>query len=362
MQRLTEREAPARSAGSTGPVADWNRCRQAQGQQDEAEAVYDGIRRSFFGQPEALAATIFHGDLIRRDRPREAVALYKRGLTQVSGAGDSYSNMWLPPDQFRSRLQTAVDDLAEQSVRRGLGSCRSADPALSHTVAVERQATIHEEWARQLEERASQEKPPQIEATEAEARNTGVRPAPCGGSWPSCDWRRGITWTIWPRRPTIFAAVTAIEQAVVVYRELLRQEPQQGEPEALVGLGESLLALGKPEEAVETAGPLPRDLSHGIRRPIAHGCSPSLALEEQGKLPEAKELLIDNLYRFSLAPQSSEWRDSLFALGTLLYRAGARAGEQEPAGGRRSAGAEARRPGWRCWNKAMRRSKRRFAR
>ena len=40
------------------------------------------------------------------------------------------------------------------------------------------------------------------------------------------------------------------EQAVSVYRELLQQEPQHGEAEALVGLGESLLALGKTGEAL----------------------------------------------------------------------------------------------------------------
>ena len=64
----------------------------------------------------------------------------------------------------------------------------------------------------------------------------------------------------------------------------------------------------------------------------------SLALQEQGKLPEAQELLIDNLYRIPLAPQSSDWRDSLFALRQLCSIARPWNLEtQEPAGRRRSA-------------------------
>jgi tetratricopeptide (TPR) repeat protein len=43
---------------------------------------------------------------------------------------------------------------------------------------------------------------------------------------------------------------------------------------------------------------------------------------EKGDLTRAKELLSDNLYRHSLTPQSSDWRDSLYGLGRLLYLQG----------------------------------------
>jgi tetratricopeptide (TPR) repeat protein len=104
-----------------------------------------------------------------------------------------------------------------------------------------------------------------------------------------------------------------------VYRELLAEQPRQGEPEALVGLGESLLALGKTGEALEALAlcreqfPLHPATYRG--RLLA-----GLALTEEGKLEEAKTLLTDNLYGFSLAPESTEWRDSLFALGAVHFR------------------------------------------
>ena len=86
-----------------------------QGDKLAAKAQFDGIRRGFFGQPEALAATIFHADLVRPESPREAVALYKRALSQLAGDEVAYNNLWLPVDEFRSRLAAAIDDLANRS-------------------------------------------------------------------------------------------------------------------------------------------------------------------------------------------------------------------------------------------------------
>src|SRR5439155_26852181 len=95
--------------------------------------------------------------------------------------------------------------------------------------------------------------------------------------------------------------------------------PQHGTPEALVGLGESLLSLGKSDEALAV---LARCREMFTKHPATYQARllSAMALQEQGKLSEAQELLIDNLYRFSLAPQSTDWRDSLFAMGNLLYR------------------------------------------
>ena len=87
----------------------------------------------------------------------------------------------------------------------------------------------------------------------------------------------------------------------------------------MVGLGEALLALGQPGESLAA-------LTNCIEAYPLHPATyrarwlASLALQEQGKLTEAAELLIDNLYRHALAPQSSEWRDSLFSYGLLKYR------------------------------------------
>jgi TolA-binding protein len=108
-------------------------------------------------------------------------------------------------------------------------------------------------------------------------------------------------------------------QAAAVYRELVAQEAQEGQPEALVGLGESLLALNQVPESLVVLGEC---CDTYPRHPVTYRARllSALALSEQGKLTAAQELLTENLYGFSLAPQSVDWRDSLFALGAILYR------------------------------------------
>jgi tetratricopeptide (TPR) repeat protein len=46
------------------------------------------------------------------------------------------------------------------------------------------------------------------------------------------------------------------------------------------------------------------------------------ALSEQLQFDQAAELLFSNIYESSLSPQSSTWAESLFQLGTILYRQG----------------------------------------
>ena len=87
----------------------------------------------------------------------------------------------------------------------------------------------------------------------------------------------------------------------------------------------------------------------------------SMALQEKGKLPEAQELLIDNLYRFSLTPESTDWRDSLFALGGLLYRQALDLESRSRIAGVDRLDADSQRAGLALWSKAMRRSKKPFA-
>jgi tetratricopeptide (TPR) repeat protein len=319
LRRLLAREGLATSISAQAQLL-IGQLYEQQGDARAAIAQFDRIRRLYFGQPEALAATIFHGDLVRQDNPPEAVALYKRALAQLAGSDEAYNNTWLPADEFRSRLSAAMDDLAERGFfGEALDLAENLVSPFSNLLAVERQAQIHRSWARQLEARAATERFPQAEGTEAEARQHRRQ--------AGALWRKLADLRIASRHYLDDLASAAedfrrghgFEQAAVVYRDLLKQEPQLGRPEALVGLGESLLALGKIDEALTVLG---RCSETAPKHPASYHARllTSLALQEQGKLPEAQELLIDNLYRFSLAPQSTDWRDSLFALGALLYR------------------------------------------
>ena len=294
---------------------------EQQGDDRAAQAQLDRTRRAFFGQPEALAATVILADLVRRENPEQAVALYQRAIGQA-GVAESYDNVWLPAEELQKRLEQAIDDLAD---RGHLAEARELAGALvplfPEPTALLRQAAIDRALARHLEARARTENSLAQETTLAEARQ---------------HWRAAgvLTRKLADQRITTrfyledltraaedLRRGQGFEQAAAVYADLLRQDPREGEPEALVGSGESLLALGRIDESLAA---LVHCLQIYPRHPMAYQARilASQAHQEKGELAPAKELLIDNLYRFSLAPQSAEWRDSLFALGSLLYRQG----------------------------------------
>jgi TolA-binding protein len=190
---------------------------------------------------------------------------------------------------------------------------------VSPLVTVERQANIHRSWARHLEDRAKKEKLPEAPITQAEARQHWRQAGALWHKLAMLDTASRQYVDHLAKSAEDFRRGQGYEQAVVVFRQLLDQEPQNGEPEALVGLGESLLALDKTDEALAALASC-RDAYP--RHPVAYRARllASTALIEKNQLSAAQELLSDNLYGFSLAPQSVDWRDTLFALGALLYR------------------------------------------
>jgi len=318
---------------------------EEQGDGRTAALQYENIRRNFFGQPEAFAATIFHADLIRAENPRDAVALYKRVLAQLSGTDGRYNNAWLPPEDFRNRLSAAIDDLAARGLfAEALDVAESLVAPVSPLVTVERQANIHRAWARHLEDRATKEKLPHAPVTQAEARQHWRQAGSLWHKLASLDTASRQYVDQLAKSAEDFRRGQGYEQAAAVYRELLDQEPQNGEPEALAGLGESLLALGKTDEALKELGTC-RDTYP--RHPVSYRARllAGLALVEKGQLAAAQELLTDNLYGYSLAPQSVDWRDSLFALGSLLYRQAQELEGKSRLAGVDRAGGEGRREG-----------------
>jgi len=105
-----------------------------------------------------------------------------------------------------------------------------------------------------------------------------------------------------------------------VLREYLRNEPRRRNPQALLRLGECLLAMGKPDDALRVLYECiefhSKDAaSYRARLWAAH------AHIEKGEYDKAEAVLIENLAG-ELAPTSLEWRDSLFTLGTLYFRLG----------------------------------------
>ncbi len=105
------------------------------------------------------------------------------------------------------------------------------------------------------------------------------------------------------------------------YRQYLDAELRRRRPEALVGLAVSLAAIGQLDAGLAAARECiefhPRDARVFEARLLA-----AQICVEQGNTELAQEFLLENLNGDLLTPASREWRDSLFALGRLLFDEG----------------------------------------
>ena len=287
-----------------------------------AVAQFDRVRRAYFGRPESLAATMFQADLQRQaNRPDEAMTLYRR-VIQEAGPREVYRNPWLSLTELENALQASVEDfLNKKDYARALDLAKAIPPLVPRARSLELEARIQLAWADDLDSQAVLEVKLPSTVLLAEAR---AHRREAGAALEGLAKLRFVT-----RYYTDDLAHSAqsyldghgYEQAVRVYRELLQQSVRAREPEALCGLGEALLSLGQTDAALaalhQCRDTFPKHpATYRARLLIA------AALEEQGKLAEARQLLTDNLYNYALTPQSTEWQDSLFALGNLLYREG----------------------------------------
>ena len=295
--------------------------------------------------PLSSLGRVYHADLLLADNPTEAAHLYQRALTQVTDASEAYDNAWLTANEFRTRLSTAIDQLTQRDhFSEALELAEGLAAPFSETVATERQAQIHRAWAEHLAGRSGKERALSAEVLAAEARQHRRQ---AGILWRKLAHLRITTRHYLDdlgRAADDFRRGHGYQQATTIYRELLAQTPQQGQPEALLGLGDSLLALGQNDAALAALGQC-RESYPQHPATYAARLKSSLALQEQGKLMEAQELLVDNLYRFSLTPQSAEWRESLYALGAVQFRQAVELESQSRLAGVDRPDAESRRRG-----------------
>ena len=109
--------------------------------------------------------------------------------------------------------------------------------------------------------------------------------------------------------------------AARVLRKYTKNETRRRHPQALVALGEALLALDESDNALATFQECialhPRDVASYRARLLA-----SHVYADQGDFQQAEAMLQENLSGEHLTPDSREWRDSLFALGELLHDQG----------------------------------------
>jgi TolA-binding protein len=294
-------------------------CLVAVGDEPAALAHFAQIGKSLVGTPEGLAAAYREAELARRlHRDAQALDAYRRWLSSL-GPIEYFNNPWVSLEQLRTSVLAGYQDyLATLNFPRGLQLARLAGTLLPTARTTELAADAYRLWGEHLAGQAEGLPPAKAEATRRQARGYFRR---AGGGYASLAQLQVVSRQ-YPEYLWQSAAAYSDGQdyvnAVRILRKYLSNESRQRYAQALVKLGEARLALGRWDEALDVLRQCieehPRDSVVYRARLLA-----SKASAEKGALRRAEALLCENLNGAYLTPASKEWRESLFALATLLH-------------------------------------------
>ena len=296
-------------------------CLAATGDDRAALAQFGRTCRTYAESPEATAADFQVAELSRRlGRDREALAACRRVLKTVKEA-EGYNNPWIALDDLRTRMLEAYRHYAEaENYEICLQLTWLFYPMLSPARTLELMAETYRAWGLSLLAGAEHLPPSKAEPLARQGRQQLRR---AGQAYARLA-KLQITTREYPEK--LWASAESYCQgqdysgAVEILREYLKNESRRRRPRALVSLGESLLALGHIDEALEA---LEECIEFHSRDAASFGARlvASQAELEKGDFQKAEDLLEGNLSG-ELAPSSQEWRESLFALGRLLHTQG----------------------------------------
>ncbi len=279
-------------------------------------------RRSHFDTAEGISASLEEAEIHQLLGEDDiAVAAFRRTLNFIADS-PSYNNAWVPEDQMKSRIEAAYSIYRDAgSFDRATQLASSMKSLFSEGRAVQLQAETREAAADELANDAKDlplsESKKLLVDSRTEHRNAGALYAQLA---KLRFVTRSYADDLWKAADNYLQGQD-YERAVRYLTQYLDTQNRAGRPPALTSLGQAMLALNEPEKALpylmECIEYYPRDPHSYRARVIA-----AQAYKELGNLPQAKALLEENLEHESLTPRSIEWRESLFALGDLLYLEG----------------------------------------
>ncbi len=293
-------------------------CLLEMGDTRAALAQFQRTRDLYFDTPEGIAAGLQDADLLLeagRDEP--ALDSLRQMLAAIPDTPE-FSNPWIPTAEFRTRVLTDFQHYVDASqYDNAISLTESLFPLFPRTQAVRLAADTHRAWARSLLHTAETLPHPQSDEMQAKARAQYRKAGQVFGQLAQLEFTtRNYPDDVWQSAES-FLAGHRFTEAVAALDEYLKYELRRRRPLALVNLGESLLSLGRIDDALlalaECIEFYPDDAASFQARLWA-----ARANSEKGDVATAETLLRENLNGELLTPESKEWRDSLFALGKLL--------------------------------------------
>lgn len=284
-----------------------------------ALAQFERMRKAQPDTPEAFAAAIAQADLLRREhKDADAVVLYRHALAGFSPSAES-PNPWVSTEELKTRLLSVCQQyVRNEQYELAVNLARAIAPLAGSVKSGELAAETLQTWGQSLLLKAERQPWPKSDAVRQQARKV-FRAAGQTFARLAANHLASRQYTdyVWQSATGYFQGQD-YHNAVRMTREYLKYETRRRNPQALVMLGESLLALDRINEALralqECIEFYPRDAAAYRARLVA-----SRACWEKGETAQSETLLRDNLTGEFLTPASTEWRESLFALANLLH-------------------------------------------
>ncbi len=291
---------------------------------DDRAALEQFVRtfNSFADAPVGLAAAFQAAELYRRlGHDVEAMGEYRRVLAGVSDPA-TYKNPWISLEQLKSGILAAYQHyLGAQKFEFALQITRMMRPLFPVDQALLLQAEAYGLWGQVLLNQADKGPRNKAETIRRLGREHFRRAGGCYAKLAKkLPANKKFSDQLW-NGATAYMQGQDYASAAQMFREYLKNEAERRHPQALVQLGEALLATGQLDKALEMLKECvdlyPRDAAACRARLLA-----ARAYEEKDDWREAENILSDNLHGDYLTPESKEWRDSLLALGELLNEQG----------------------------------------
>lgn len=296
-------------------------CLRAQGKPNEAIAELRKVRNLNANSGEGIVAALTEAELLRDLTQDDAAIRRYRDTVQAVIAAGSLNNPWITIEDLRQRLLNAFGVyIAAAKFEHAVQTAELIAPLVRATQAIQLTGQAHTAWARSLDGQVtagtSKKKELQREARkhyrEAGQIYAGLaRLRFATRDYPDDLWNSAES----------FRLGHDYANAVKLFDEYLKNESRQRIPAALVGLGESHLALSHLDKAIEALTTCVEEHPDAPSKYRARILAAE-AHREKGNIKQAEDFLRSNLYDEHLDPTSYEWQVSIFALGKLLHMDG----------------------------------------
>ncbi len=292
---------------------------------DETRAALEQFRRTRQGFPESfegVAAGFQEADLLRRlQQDDDSIAAYRQAVAAVGDPAE-FRNPLLSADDIRRRVEDAFETYSRSGrFEKAIALATGLFPIFPRERQAELTAQAHRASADSLNEQA--DRALGAEAREL-ARQAREQMRAAGAAYAQLATlqlaARNYTEDVWNSAECLLAGHD-FRGAVRMLNEYLRYELRRRRPRALADLGEAELALEQFDLALES---LHESIAAGSNDASSYRARllAAKAHLEKGQVSEVEVLLRENLENGYLTPTSSEWRDSLFAYGSLLHASG----------------------------------------